>query len=134
MQEQIWARVFENLGLRITGPMKFRLVMQPLMALFLATRSGIKDAHEGRPPYFWGLFTHPDERLLMLKDGWKSAGRLVILAIVLDVVYQFIVQRMVYPGEAVIVALILAIIPYLLIRGPVNRIVRLSMKRSAEKK
>jgi hypothetical protein len=32
------------------------------------------------------------------------------------------------------VALILAIIPYLLIRGPVNRIVRLSMKHSAGKK
>jgi hypothetical protein len=51
-----------------------------------------------------------------------------ILAIVLDVVYQFIEHRWVYPGEAILVAVILAIIPYLLFRGPVNRIARRSHK------
>jgi hypothetical protein len=48
-----------------------------------------------------------------------------ILAVVLDVVYQLIEHRwVVYPGEAVLVAIILAIVPYLLLRGPVNRIAR----------
>ena len=60
----------------------------------------------------------------MAKNGWKSVGKVFILAIVLDVVYQLIEHRWtVYPGEAVLVAIILAIVPYLLIRGPVNRIV-----------
>jgi hypothetical protein len=46
-----------------------------------------------------------------------------ILAMVLDVVYQLIEHRWtVYPGEAVLVAIILAIVPYLLLRGPINRI------------
>jgi len=46
-----------------------------------------------------------------------------ILAIVLDVIYQLIKHRWtVYPGEAALVAIILAIVPYLLIRGPINRI------------
>jgi hypothetical protein len=118
-------RVLDNLGLRLTGPMKFRLVLQPAMALFFGIRSGLKDFREGKPPYFWTMFTEPAARVAMLRDGWKSVGRVFVLAIVMDATYQFIVQRWIYPGEAVVVAIILAIVPYLLARGPVNRIARL---------
>jgi hypothetical protein len=122
--EHMLARIWENLVARVTGPMNFRLVFQPCMAIFLAIRGGLKDAREGKPPYFWGLFTDPGQREAMLKDGWKAVGKVFILAIVLDVVYQIIERRFVYPGEAVIVAVILAVLPYLLIRGPVNRLAR----------
>jgi len=118
------ARISNNLVARVTGPMHFRLLLQPGVATFFAIRDGLKDAREGEPPYFWGLFTDKHERELMVKNGWKSVGKVFILAIVLDVVYQLIEHRWtVYPGEAVLVAIILAIVPYLLIRGPVNRIV-----------
>jgi len=120
--DHVFARVGEQLVARITGPMKFRLVLQPAMAIFFAVRGGLKDAREGQPAYFWGLFTDPAERKAALKDGWKSVGKVFMLAIVLDAIYQFIALRWFYPGEAVIVAIILAIIPYLLVRGPVNRI------------
>jgi hypothetical protein len=60
----------------------------------------------------------------MLKSGWKSVGKVFILAVLLDVAYQIIVLRFVYPGETVIVAFLLAIVPYLLLRGPVNRLAR----------
>jgi hypothetical protein len=122
--EDLLARIFENLIDRVSGPMKFRLILQPLMAIIFATRAGLKDAKEGRPPYFWAIFTDPVNRRDMLRDGWKSVGRIFILAIVIDAIYQFIVFRWFYPGEAILVAAILAFIPYLLIRGPVNRIVR----------
>jgi hypothetical protein len=39
----------------------------------------------------------------------------------LDVVYQAIVQHFVYPGEVVITAMILAIVPYVIVRGLVGR-------------
>jgi hypothetical protein len=39
----------------------------------------------------------------------------------------------VYPGEAVLVAIILAVVPYLFIRGPVNRIVRREHKTVKER-
>jgi hypothetical protein len=126
--DHLFARVGEQLVARITGPMKFRLVLQPAMAIFFAVRGGLKDAREGKPPYFWGLFTDPGEREAMLKNGWKSVGKVFILAAVLDAIYQFIELRWFYPGEAVIVAIILAIVPYLLVRGPVNRIARRSRK------
>ena len=118
------ARISHNLVERVTGPMHFRLLLQPGMATFFAIRDGLRDARECKPPYFWGLFTDKGEREEMVKNGWKSVGKVFILAIVLDVVYQLIEHRWtVYPGEAVLVAIILAIVPYLLIRGPVNRIV-----------
>ena len=122
--DPIIARVAHNLVERVTGPMHFRLLLQPAMATFFAIRDGLKDARECKPPYFWGLFTDKGERESMVKNGWKSVGKVFLLAIVLDVVYQLIEHRWtVYPGEAVLVAIILAIVPYLLIRGPVNRIV-----------
>jgi len=122
--EDLLARIFENLIDRVSGPMKFRLILQPLMATIFAIRSGLKDAKEGNPAYFWALFTDSAHRRAMVQDGWKSVGRVFILAIVIDVIYQLIVFRWVYPVEALLVAAILAFIPYLLIRGPVNRIAR----------
>jgi hypothetical protein len=122
--EEILTRVWGNLIGRVHGPLTFRLILQPIVAAILATRAGLKDAREGRPIYFWAFFTHPDQRRQLLRDGWKSVGRVFILAIVIDAVYQLIVFRWLYPGEASVVAFVLAIVPYLLVRGPVNRIAR----------
>jgi len=122
--EGLFSRIIEDLVGRVSGPMQFRLILQPVMAAVFAIRSGLKDAKASKPPYFWALFTNPDSRADMVRDGWKSVGRVFILAIALDAIYQFIVFRWFYPGEALLVSAILALIPYLLIRGPVTRIAR----------
>jgi hypothetical protein len=122
MQDTV-TRIFENLVGRLDGPLHFRLIVQPLMAIIFAIRDGRKDSHEGRVPYFWALCTKPGHRRDLLRTGWKSVGKIFILAIILDAVYQFIVVRWFYPFETLLVALILAIIPYLLFRGPVNRLI-----------
>jgi hypothetical protein len=120
--EELLSRFFGNLVDRVSGPMHFRLVLQPLMAVIFAIRDGRKDAHEGKAAYFWALFTDPGHRRDMLRSGWKSVGKVFVIAIILDAVYQYIELKWFYPGEAVAVALILAIVPYLLIRGPANRL------------
>lgn len=122
--DHMWVRVGTQLLARVSGPMKFRLWIQPTMAAFFAIRSGLSDARAGRPPYFWALIWDRGQREAMLKDGWKSISRVFILALVLDVIYQIIVLHFVYPGEAIIVALILAILPYLVVRGLVTRVAR----------
>ncbi len=115
----------DGLLARLQGPMSFRFLMQPLMALFLAFRDGRKDAREGRPPYFWGLFTDPEHRDDMLRSGWKSIGKVFIVAIILDNVFQYIVFHNFHrPGAGLIVGVILALVPYLLLRGPVSRLMR----------
>ena len=120
--EDIMARFFENLVDRVSGPMKFRQILQPLMAIIFAVLRGLKDAKEGKPPYFWALFTDPAHRKDMLRDGWKSVGRVFVFAIIMDLAYQLIVSRWFYPVEALVVAFILAIVPYLALRGPINRL------------
>ena len=98
--------------------MKFRLVLQPTMAALFEIRSGLNDARSGKPPYFWSLATDPTQRADLMKDGWKTVSKLLILAPALDIVYQFMELRFVYPG----VAFLFAIVPYLLLRGLVTRL------------
>jgi hypothetical protein len=120
--DDMWSRVAENLVDRVNGPLKFRFILQPVMASIFAILSGLKDAKAGRPPYFWGLLSNPTQRANMLRDGWKSLRNIFILALALDVIYQFIVERFVYPGETIIVAFLLAVVPYLIVRGLTTRI------------
>ena len=123
--DEILSRVWENLIGRLSGPMNFRLIMQPLMAGFFAIRAGLKDCREGKAPYLWAVFSNPSHRADLLRQGWKGAGRIFILAVVLDVIYQVIAFHRFYPGEALVVASVLALVPYILLRGPVNRLARM---------
>lgn len=109
---------------RIQGPFSFRLILQPLVALYFGIRDGIGDFRERKPPYFWALFTEPDHRREMLGHGWKSIGKVFVVAVVLDLVFQYVVFRDFRLIGALIAGLILAVIPYLLVRGPVNRVMR----------
>ena len=118
----IATRMMENLVGRVHGPMSFRLILQPLMAVIFAIRDGRRDSREGKAPYFWALFTSPEHRRELLREGWKSVGKIFVIALVLDAVYQYITVRWFYPGEAIVTAIALALIPYLLLRGPVNRL------------
>ena len=118
----LFTRMFESLVGRLHGPMQFRLILQPLMATIFAIRDGRKAAREGRVPYVWSLITEPGRRRDLLRECWRSVSRVFVLAIVMDATYQFIVVRWFYPGEALLVAFFLAVVPYVLIRGPVNRL------------
>jgi hypothetical protein len=117
-------RAVDNLGGRVSGPMKFRLILQPAVAIYLAVRAGLQDAAAARVPYFWALFTTPEHRRDLLREGWKDVGKVFVAAVLIDTVYQVVVSRWVYPGEALVVAVVLALVPYLAVRGPVTRITR----------
>ena len=120
--DDILSRGWDDLVARVGGPLTFRLVIQPAVAVFLAVRSGLKDAREGRPVFFWTVVRNPAERRYLLRQGWKDVGTLFIVAVVLDMIYQVIVLRGVYAGQLLIVAATLAIVPYLVVRGLANRI------------
>ena len=120
--DEMLARFWEHLGGRIGGPLTFRLILQPVMAGALAIRAGLADARAGRPAYFWTILTDPAQRRELLREGWKAVAQVFVLAVVIDVVYQLIVFRWIYLGEVLLVAFLLACVPYLLIRGPANRI------------
>ena len=120
--DDIWSRIADHLVDRVSGPLKFRLILQPTMATLFAVRSGLRDAKAGRPAYLWGLISNPAERVDMMKDGLKSVGVVFVMAFVLDSVFQIIVLRYVYVSGALMVALTLAIVPYVALRGVVTSI------------
>ena len=122
---EFFARVLENLAARVTGPLSFRLLLQPTVAIVLAVRSGLEDARAGRPPYAWSMFTSdPVQRRQLLRAGWKVVAKVFCMAVILDIVYQIIALRWVYLDEALLVAFLLAGVPFLLIRGSVDRLIR----------
>ena len=122
MEHDILARFANDMVDRLSGPMTFRLVLQPLMAFTLAIVDGLKDAKSGNPPYLWAVFTRRGHRLETIRHGWRSIGRVFLLALGLDFVYEMVGQPAMYPDEAIAVAIILAIVPYLLLRGIVTRL------------
>lgn len=121
---EAWQRMWRNLFDRPGGPMTFRFFLQPTMAAIAAVIDGIKDARTGRSPYFWTVLTDPHERWARLNEGLVSTARIILLGLAMDVVYQLTVLKTFYPVEAVNIAIALAFIPYLLLRGPVARIAR----------
>jgi hypothetical protein len=127
--DETLTRIWEDLGARIHGPFSFRFVLQPLMALLYATRDGIRDARQHQPAYFWSVLVTPESRTALLRDGWNAALRVISVGIVMDVIFQLMVFRKIYPFELVVIVLALAFVPYVLFRGPVNRIARAWMRR-----
>ena len=75
------------------APLAFRFVVQPLMAAIFAFRAGRQDARDGRPLYFWALATDSAQRRALLKEGWQHVGKVFLLAVLIDAIYQFSMLR-----------------------------------------
>ena len=122
--EEMLNRVWEDLVGRGGGPFTLRLLIQPTVATVFAIRAGLRDGRQGLTPYFWNVLLNRATRKDLLREGWKDIGKLFTMAVILDVIYQLVVARWIYPLETVIVALVLAILPYVMIRGLVCRLGR----------
>ena len=109
---------------RLSGPFAFRFVLQPLVATLFAARYALSDARMGRPPYGWALFTNPGSNRELLREGWKHVGRVFIAVIIIDLIYEIAVFRRIYPLQTLLVAAVLALLPYLLMRGFLNRVIQ----------
>jgi hypothetical protein len=120
----IFQRIWHDLLARPDARMRFRFILQPLMAAIVAIRDGLRDARTGNEPYFWTMVGNPSERTRRLNEGLNATARIILLGLVMDAIYQGIVLRRFYPAEAVIVALLFAFVPYVIIRGPAARIAR----------
>ena len=117
-------RIWDNLLARPGGSLAFRFLLQPTMSIIFAARDGIKDARKDRSPYLWTVLSNPNERRARLREGVVATGKIILLGILIDGLYQAIEFNTFFPVEALKVALLLAFIPYLLIRDPVTRIAR----------
>jgi hypothetical protein len=118
-------RGWDNFLARPSGSLNLRFIVQPTIAGLLALRAGIQDAREGRKGYLWVVLSNPERRLQLLHEGWRGVRTPFLVAIVLDCIYQLLTVQFIYPLELLFTATLLALIPYILLRGPFNRIARL---------
>jgi hypothetical protein len=119
------ARGWDNFLARPHGSLNLRFIVQPTIAGLLALRAGIQDAREGRQGYLWAMLSKPERRFQLLHEGWRGARTPFLVAIVLDCIYQLDTVQFIYPLELLFTATLLALVPYVLLRGPFNRIARL---------
>jgi hypothetical protein len=131
--EEVRHRIWDQLIERPGGPMTFRFILQPCMAALAALRDGVNDAKSQRSPYFLGLLANPFQSGHRLYEGLISTARVILLGLCMDAVYQWLVLKTFYPGEAVIVAIALAFFPYLVLRGPITRIARWRLDAASAK-
>lgn len=121
---EVVTRIWHNLLDRPGGPFVFRFVLQPIMATVAALRDGLHDARTGRAPFLWTVLTDPVRRRARLDEGLIATSRILLLGLAIDSAYQVIEFDDFHPAEAVIIAVLLAFVPYLLLRGLVTRIAR----------
>src|SRR5581483_4214767 len=116
--------ILDHLIRRINGPLAFRFIIQPVVAATIAIIAGVKDAREGRPPHGWTMLIDSTRRYKLIQESWKQTAKVFVAAVIIDLIYEVIELGRIYLGQSLIVATLLALIPYLLIRGPANRIAR----------
>ena len=55
-----------------------------------------------------------------------------LVSAILDAIYQLITHRFIFPLELLFTATLLALVPYLVLRGPVNRLATQFIRRSRQ--
>jgi hypothetical protein len=115
---------FEDIPKRLVGPGRFRLILQPLIAIILGIRGGLVDARAGLPPYLYAVLFHRDHRRGMTKSGLVTILNLLLMGILMDSVCQWLILGISYPGAALVVGPALIVAPYALARALANRFTR----------
>ena len=131
--QDLLKQTLEHILGRMSGPMWLRIIIQPSVSFIIGLRAGIRDARAGQPPFGWAVLSGHTQRRALLKQGWKDIARVFIASIVLDLIYQISVLRWIYPLQAMFVATVIASVPYVLARGPANRLVKLWHSRQQKR-
>ncbi|MET0813886.1 MAG: hypothetical protein ABWX88_01710 [Pseudoxanthomonas sp.] len=132
----ILIRIWTDMLARTDGPMTFRFFLQPTMALIAAAMDGIKDARAGKAFYFLRLVRGDEtERKAAWREGVTATARILLLGVAMDVIYQFkVFGGFKYPVETINIAIVLGLLPYILLRGPIKLIARHFVNPAAGKR
>jgi hypothetical protein len=121
---------FEDMAARLSGPGRLRFILQPTVALLIGMRDGIKDTREGRLPFLLALTSTTCRKSDLLRHAFTSIRDLVSIAIILDVISQFLIFRQIHPAAALLLGPVLIAVPYAVSRALTNRF---SRKRSRQR-
>ena len=104
------ARGWDNFVDRLGGPMSFRFLMQPAMAIFFAVRAGLNDARQNNPTFLGCALSNPSSWRARMRLSWKDVGAVFIIAVILDAIYQVVVHPGIFALELLITATVLSLI------------------------
>jgi hypothetical protein len=114
--------LLQNVKAMFEGPGHLRFIIQPAVAILLGLRDGRIDSHAGRRPVDLDLHSkHGREYWAALS---KTLRRIVVplcLAIILSLVFQYVIHKVSRLLPAVTFATFLVALPYLIARGIGNR-------------
>lgn len=116
---------FEDIPDRLTGPGRFRFLLQPLVAIVLGIWGGLADLRAGRPPYLYGVLFYRELRGELVTSAFKAVINLVLMGILMDAVFQWVIFGVSHPGAALVFGPVLILLPYGLARALSNRLARL---------
>jgi hypothetical protein len=115
---------FDDMLARLSGAGRIRFLLQPTVAMLLGSRDGLKDARLGLPSYLCALAFHGEHRRQLLRGAVTSLRELVAVAILLDLLSQFLIFREIHPGAAILLGPVLIGVPYSVSRTFAGRIAR----------
>jgi hypothetical protein len=104
------------------GSFQFRLILQPLVAILLGVRFGIRDAKHGRPPFIKALIEGLGGRGKLLKEAARDAIVPFVVALIIDSILQQMINHRIRPIAALVVGGLLVFIPFFIVRALSNRI------------
>ncbi len=124
--------ILDKLAERLTGPMHFRFIFQPFVAILLGIRDGRQDAKVGNPPFLLNFFYSPYNREQQIQSAIKTLIKPVLFGIILDSLAQYMIFKQINPGGAFTVGTFVLALPYSLAREIANRIVRKNLLKKNE--
>jgi hypothetical protein len=105
------------------GPGTLRFFIQPAIAILLGILHGIRDHHQGRPPYLIGLIRAGDRRRRQLLEGLRGIVVPLSLAVLGAYIFEYVIRHRVYVFYGLLYAVVFVAIPYFVMRALANRLV-----------
>jgi hypothetical protein len=120
----VTTRFWDELIAQSAGPLAFRFALQLGAASLLAIHDGYKDARDGRTPYLRTILHSPRRRKTRLLEGLRAIVFVLLLSAMIGVIYQTIAMKGFHPIQLMDIIILLAFVPYMLVRGPAQRFFR----------
>jgi hypothetical protein len=117
--DEMFSRVWNDFVARTTGPMWFRLIIQPAIAVAFGVRAGLRNARRDPSQSPPARTLDPEFRRVMFRQALRDVGKVLVVGVGLDAAFQLIALRAFYPLEALIVGFLLVALPYQIVRSVV---------------
>ena len=104
------------------GSFQVRLILQPLLAMLLGVRFGIRDAKAGELPFIQAVLRGKGERGHLLGKALRDVVVPLVVAFILDAILQRVNHLRIRPLGVVVVGGLLVFLPFVVVRALANRI------------